>query len=182
MSTTNEKSPQERWVGKSFKRKEEARLLRGKGKFVDDIKQLGMLHIRMVRSPYAHAEIKNVDVSVAEKLPGVVCTLIGAELPSLVDPFFEIGPDPSAKIVDYPMAVKKVLYQGEPVAAVIATTRAVAEDAAELVQVDYEPLPPVVDGEESLFSVHLSLCSRAFRTTKMHNTIKRRISFDLRTA
>ena len=150
MSTTNEKSPQERWVGKSFKRKEEARLLRGKGKFVDDIKQLGMLHIRMVRSPYAHAEIKNVDVSVAEKLPGVVCTLIGAELPSLVDPFFEIGPDPSAKIVDYPMAVKKVLYQGEPVAAVIATTRAVAEDAAELVQVDYEPLPPVVDGEESL--------------------------------
>ena len=63
------------WVGQSIKRKEDARLVRGKGKFVDDIKLLGMLHLVFVRSPYAHAKIAAVDVSEAEALPGVVCTL-----------------------------------------------------------------------------------------------------------
>src|SRR5579862_5911426 len=91
------------WVGQSIKRKEDDRLVRGKGKFVDDIKMLGMLHLVFVRSPYAHAKITGVDVAEAEALPGVACTLTGAEISKLVDPFFEIGPSPSNRILDYPM-------------------------------------------------------------------------------
>src|ERR1700752_194207 len=106
------------WVGQSIKRKEDARLVRGRGKFVDDIKLLGMLHLVFVRSPYAHANIAAVDVSEAEAMPGVVCTLTGQEITKLIDPFFEIGPPPSNQILDYPMAVDRVRYQGEPVAAV----------------------------------------------------------------
>ncbi len=135
------------YVGQSLRRKEDARLVRGKGKFVDDIKMLGMLHLVFVRSPYAHANITSVDVSEAEALPGVICTLTGQEISKLVDPFFEIGPSPSNQILDYPMAVDRVRYQGEPVAAVIAETAAIAEDAAELVRVEYEPLDVVIDGE-----------------------------------
>src|SRR5208283_3370124 len=135
------------WVGQSLKRKEDARLVRGKGKFVDDIKMLGMLHLVFVRSPFAHTKITGVDVSEAEALPGVVCTLTGQEISKLVDPFFEIGPSPSNKILDYPMAVDRVRYQGEQVAAIVAETPAIAEDAAELVRVDYEPLDAVIDGE-----------------------------------
>ena len=135
------------WVGQSLKRKEDARLVRGKGKFVDDIKMLGMLHLVFVRSPYAHADITSVDVSEAEALPGVVCTLPAQEISKLVDPFFEIGPAPSNRILDYPMAVDRARYQGEPVAAVIAETPAIAEDAAELVRVEYEPLDAVIDAE-----------------------------------
>ena len=143
-STHNETSD---WVGQSIRRKEDARLVRGKGKFVDDLKMLGMLHLVFVRSPFAHAKITGVEVSEAEAVPGVVCTLTGKEISKLIDPFFEIGPSPSNKILDYPMAVEHVRYQGEPVAAVIAATPAIAEDASELVRVDYEPLAPVMDGE-----------------------------------
>ncbi len=82
-----------------------------------------------------------------KQLPGVVCTLTGQEISKLLDPFFEIGPSPSNKILDYPMAVDRARYQGEPVAAVIAETPAIAEDAAELVRVEYEPLDVVIDGE-----------------------------------
>ena len=135
------------WVGQSIKRKEDARLVRGKGKFVDDIKLLGMLHLVFVRSPYAHANILAIDVAEAEKIPGVVCTLTGVEISKHIDPFFEIGPAPSNRILDYPMAVDCARYQGEPVAAVIAETTAIAEDAAELVRVEYEPLTAVVDAE-----------------------------------
>ncbi len=135
------------WVGQSIRRKEDARLVRGKGKFVDDIKLLGMLHLAFVRSPFAHAKITGIDVSAAEALPGVVCTLTGPEISKLIDPFFEIGPAPSNQILDYPMAVDRARYQGEPVAAVIAETAAIAEDGAELVQVDYEPLEAVIDSE-----------------------------------
>jgi 2-furoyl-CoA dehydrogenase large subunit len=146
MPVTTHNSPAG-YVGQSIKRKEDARLVRGKGKFVDDIKMLGMLHLVFVRSPYAHANITNVDISEAEALPGVVCTLTGQEISKLVDPFFEIGPSPSNQILDYPMAVDRARYQGEPVAAVVAETPAIAEDAAELVRVEYEPLDAVIDAE-----------------------------------
>src|SRR5713226_3713599 len=110
----------------------------------------GMLHIKFVRSSYAHANVTRIDVSKAEKFPGVVCTLTGAEIKKQVQPFIEIGPGGAQKIADYPMAVEKVVFQGEPVAAVIAETRLAAEDAAELVEVDYEPLKPVVTAEHAL--------------------------------
>src|SRR5437762_8399687 len=139
-----------KWVGQPIRRKEESRLVSGKGIFVDDEKMPGMLHIRFVRSSYAHAKITRIDVSKAEKFPGVVCTLTGAEIKRQVQPFIEIGPGGAQKIADYPLAADKVVFQGEPVAAVVAETRLAAEDAAEFVEVDYEPLPPVVTAEDAL--------------------------------
>jgi CO/xanthine dehydrogenase Mo-binding subunit len=138
-----------KWVGQPIQRKEEDRLVRGKGIFVDDQKLTGMLHICFVRSTYAHAKIKSVNVSKAAALSGVVCTLTGKEVKGLVQPFIEIGPDVGQKIADYPMAIDRVVYQGEPVAAVVAETRMGAEDAAELVEVDYEPLPAVMTAEDA---------------------------------
>jgi CO/xanthine dehydrogenase Mo-binding subunit len=139
-----------RWVGKGLARKEDKRLLRGRGKFVDDIKLRNMLYLKFVRSPYAHAKVTSLDTSAAETVPGVICTLTGAEIAKQTNPFIEIGPDPFARIKDYPLAVSKVRYQGEPVAAVVATSPQIADDAAELVQVEYESLEVVVDGEEAL--------------------------------
>src|SRR5258705_11505911 len=139
-----------RWVGASLPTKDENRLLRGRGKFTDDIKLHEMLYLRFVRSPYAHARIVSVDTAAAEALPGVVCTIAGKEIAGQPQPFIEIGPDHAQKIRDYPMAVEKTRYQGEPVAAVVAKSPSLADDAAELVAVEYEPLDPVVDAEEAL--------------------------------
>ena len=139
-----------RWVGRPVPRKEESRLLRGRGKFADDVKMREMLYLRFVRSPYAHAKVVSVDVSAAEALRGVVCTLTGKEIEPLTQPFIEIGPGPASKIRDFPLAVDKVRYQGEPVAAVVAESAAVADDAAELVQVEYDALEPVIDAEQAL--------------------------------
>lgn len=138
------------WVGKAVHRKEDDRLIRGKGLFVDDYKMGGMLHLKLVRSPYAHAKIASVDVSKAEALPGVVGTLTGKEIAKLTQPFLQIGPEPGAKIQDYCMAVEKVRFQGEPVAAVIAESASIAADAVELVEVDYDVLEPVVEAEAAL--------------------------------
>jgi CO/xanthine dehydrogenase Mo-binding subunit len=138
------------WVGRSFPRKEENRLLRGRGKFADDIKLRDMLYLCFVRSPYAHASITKINTAAADGLAGVICTLTGSEIAAQTQSFIEIGPDPGAKIKDYPLAVSKVRYQGEPVVAIVARSPAIAEDAAELVEVEYEALQPVVDAEEAL--------------------------------
>jgi CO/xanthine dehydrogenase Mo-binding subunit len=138
------------WVGKPLPRKEEDRLLRGRGRFADDIKMREMLHLRFVRSPYAHARIVSVDVSAAEALPGVVCTLTGKEIEPLTQPFIEIGPDAASKIRDFPLGIDKIRYQGEPVVAVVAESPAIADDAAELVQIEYDALQPITDAEQAL--------------------------------
>jgi 2-furoyl-CoA dehydrogenase large subunit len=138
------------WVGASLPRKEEDRLLRGRGKFADDIKLREMLYLRFVRSSYAHARILRVDTSAAEALAGVVCAITGKEVVAQTQPFIEIGPENAQKIRDFPMAVDRARYQGEPVAAVVAESPSLADDAAELVEVEYEPLEPVVDAEQSL--------------------------------
>jgi 2-furoyl-CoA dehydrogenase large subunit len=138
------------WVGQSLPRKEENRLLRGRGRFADDIKLREMLYLRFVRSPFAHAKIVSIDTSAAEALPGVICTLTGAEIVPHTQPFIEIAPDAAGRIKDYPLAVGKVRYQGEPVVAIVAESPSLADDAAELVQIDYESLDPVVDAEEAL--------------------------------
>jgi len=139
---------EKKWVGKALPRKEEDRLLRGRGRFADDIKLRDMAYLRFVRSPYAHARIISIDTSAAEALAGVVCTLTGKEIVPQTQPFIEIGPD--SKVRDYPFAVSKVRYQGEPVAAVVAESASIADDAAELVRVEYEALEPVMDAEQAL--------------------------------
>src|SRR5258705_5217466 len=94
-----------KWVGQPIRSKEEDRLVRGEGIFVDDQKLTDMLHIRFVRASYGHAQIARIDVSKAAALPGVVCTLTGAEVKGMVKPFIVIGTDVWQMISDYPMAV-----------------------------------------------------------------------------
>jgi CO/xanthine dehydrogenase Mo-binding subunit len=140
---------QKGWGGQSVKRKEDKRLLQGEGVFVDDVKRHGMGYLHFVRSPYAHAHITRVDVSAAEAIDGVYGTLTGEEVAALTDPFFQISSVPGANIKDFSLAVGKVRYVGEPVVAVVAETRELARDASELVEVDYEPLPAVVDARKA---------------------------------
>jgi len=138
------------WVGKSVKRKEDRRLLTGLGRFVDDLKLPGMAYAAILRSPHAHARILKIDVSKAEKLPGVVCTLTGEEVAKKTDPFLQISAPPASKLKDYCLAVGKAHFVGEPVVAVVAETRAIAEDALELIDVEYETLDPVLDARKTI--------------------------------
>ena len=138
----------ERYTGASIKRSEDPRILTGAGRYVDDIKLPGMLHAAFVRSPLAHGRVLSVDVSAARALPGVVAVLTGAELEALTVP----GPDPLMALLGFAgptpeftlLATDKVRLMGDPVAVVIAESRYLAEDGCELVEVDYDDLPPVV--------------------------------------
>ncbi len=135
---------------KTLPRKEDIRLVRGQGLYVDDLQAGRLLHMVLLRSPYAHARISSIDVSQAEAVPGVVGTLTGKEVAELTVPFMQIGLEPSANIKDYALAVDKVVYQGDPVAAVIAESVEIATDAVQLITVDYEKLPAVVTCEDAL--------------------------------
>lgn len=140
-----------RYIGKPLKRKEDPRLIQGLAHYVDDIRLPEMHYVGIVRSPHAHARIRSVDVSKAKSAPGVVAVLTGRDLRGA------IGPVPcAAQIPDMKMALRPVLaddrvrFVGEPVAAVVATDRYAARDAMDLVEVDYEPLTPVVNPEKAL--------------------------------
>jgi CO/xanthine dehydrogenase Mo-binding subunit len=137
------------FVGVDVPRKEDRRLVEGVGVFVDDVKAHGMAYVEFVRSPYAHARIKSVDVAPALALDGVYGTLTGDEVAIQTDPFFQIAPPPGGHVKDYALAVGRVRHVGEPVVAVAARTRELARDAAELVEVEYEPLDPVLDPERA---------------------------------
>jgi 2-furoyl-CoA dehydrogenase large subunit len=118
--------------------------------FFDDIRRHNMGYVHFARSPYAHARIVSIDVSPALELPGVFGTLTGDEVALLTDPFFQIAADPGGKVKDYALAVGRVRYIGEPVVAVVADTRERARDAAELVEIEYEPLGVVADARKAL--------------------------------
>jgi CO/xanthine dehydrogenase Mo-binding subunit len=134
------------WSGKNVPRKEDKRLLKGQGAFVDDLWMHRQGYVHFVRSPHAHAKIVSIDVSRCEAQPGVYATLTGKEVGELQEPYFQMAPEPAALAKDYCMAVDRARYMGEPVVAVLAESRELARDAAELVQIEYEPLPAVVDG------------------------------------
>jgi carbon-monoxide dehydrogenase large subunit len=129
-------------IGVAMKRKEDARFIRGKGNYVEDYTLPGMLWMAFVRSPYAHATIKSIDSSEALKVPGVKAVVTGADLEAA-----GLGWLPTFHGFDKQMvmAIGKVLFQYQEVAAVYAESRAAALDGAEAVQVDYDPLPVVVD-------------------------------------
>src|SRR5207253_5794195 len=133
------------FIGQNIPRKEDKRLVQGEGVFFDDVKRHGMGYVHFVRSPYAHAKIRSIDVSKALEVGGVYGTLTGDEVAILTDPIFEMSVPPGNQIQDYALALGKARFVGEPVAAVVAATRDLARDAAELVEVDYEPLEALVD-------------------------------------
>lgn len=141
------------WMGTRLPRKEDLRLITGQGKYVADIVLPGMLHAVFVRSDYAHARLLNVDVSAALEAPGVVAVITGEEMKtqcrSMRQPV--LLPNLPAKYPTYyGLAVDKVKFHGDPVAMVIARDKYQAVDAAELVVVDYEELPVVLDPETAL--------------------------------
>jgi carbon-monoxide dehydrogenase large subunit len=141
----------QRHIGMAIKRKEDPRFLTGRGLYVDDVKLPGMLHAAMVRSPYPHARIRNIDASRALDMPGVVAVFTGQDMAQdgvgslpcgWILPDMKIAPH-------FPMARDKVRHVGDIVAVVIAEDRYLAEDAAEAVVVDYEVLPAVADAREA---------------------------------
>lgn len=141
------------WMGARLERKEDQRLITGHGKFVADLVVPGMLHAVFVRSEMAHARIVSIDKAAAEALPGVVCVVTGADIKSQIKSMRMpvVTPNLPANYPDYwPLAIDKVKFHGEPVALVVATDKYVAEDASELVAVDYDPLPVVTDPEAAL--------------------------------
>lgn len=138
-------------MGKPLKRREDAVLVSGHGVYVDDIKFSGMLYAAIVRSDYAHARIRKVDLGPALASPKVVFALSGGEIKRDTKPLPLSVTLPWMKKTDvYMLAVDKVHYTGEPVAVVLATDRYAAEDGAEKVVVEYEPLEPVIDPERAL--------------------------------
>jgi aerobic carbon-monoxide dehydrogenase large subunit len=140
-----------KFVGKPLKRREDAVLVSGHGVYVDDVKFSGMLYAAFVRSDYAHAKIKSVDLSPAIESPKVVLALSGVQIKRDTKPLPLSVTLPWMKKTDvYMLAVDKVHYTGEPVAVVVATDRYAAEDGAEKVVVNYEPLEPVIDAEKAL--------------------------------
>jgi aerobic carbon-monoxide dehydrogenase large subunit len=148
MATTTETPTTGRYVGTAVPRKEDAALLTGRGTFIANLTLPGTVHMAVVRSPYAHARINGVDVEAARAAEGVVAAFSGADLagdwqgslPCAWPVTEDIKMPPH-----YPLATDKVRYQGDGVAVVIAESAALAQDAAELIEVDYEPLDPAVD-------------------------------------
>jgi carbon-monoxide dehydrogenase large subunit len=137
------------YIGRSVPRPNARRLLSGQGRFVDDIKLQRMVHVAFVRSPYANAHITGIDTQAAAASPGVVRVVTAKELADYCTPW--VGVLTHFKTLksapQYPLAVDHVSWQGEAVAAVVANSRAEAEDGAALVEVSYEELPAVTDAE-----------------------------------
>jgi aerobic carbon-monoxide dehydrogenase large subunit len=152
------------YVGASVKRKEDPRLITGSSTYVDDLKLNGMVHVAFVRSTYPHAKITGISTDAALSMPGVHEVITGADLRSMLADFYAVDPAgdtardvyndeddedaiPVPKVA--PLAVSRVRYIGDPIAAVVADTREQAADAAQVVEVDYEPLEAAIDPYEA---------------------------------
>src|SRR5437016_5087546 len=139
------------YVGKAVRRREDARLLRGQGLFVADVRLPGLAHAAILRSPYAHARVRGVDLRQAAEQSGVLAALSYAELGEGTPKLPNLVPHKLLRpAMPYPLARDKVHYAGEPVAVVVAEVLYQAEDALEAIEVDYEELPPVADAEAAL--------------------------------
>jgi CO/xanthine dehydrogenase Mo-binding subunit len=138
-----------RFIGQPMPLREDTRFVRGRGRYINDLEIPGMLHLGVASAPVAHARLLSVDTSAAEQYPGVVAVITGAQITE----WMNVIPQEFHKLPEvhwYPLAVDKIRLVGEWVAAVVATSRAVAEDAAALVTYEYEELEPVIDMEYAL--------------------------------
>jgi len=140
------------YIGVSVVRPQTARLVAGRGTYTDDVAVSRLLHAAFVRSPHAHARITAIDTAAAAALPGVVAVVTGREMAAHCEPWVGVLKNyvGMKSAPQYPLALDKAVWQGEPVVAVVAESRALAEDGGALVRVTWEPLPPVVDAEAAL--------------------------------
>jgi len=140
------------YIGRSVPRPNLERLTQGRGQYVSDVVLPRMVHVAYLRSPHAHARIKNIDAARAKSAPGVVAVVTGAELAKVISPW--VGVLTHLKGIksapQHAIAVDRACWQGEAVCAVVARSRAEAEDGCALIDVDYEPLPAVTDAETAL--------------------------------
>jgi aerobic carbon-monoxide dehydrogenase large subunit len=139
------------YFGRAMKRVEDPRLVKGIATYVDDLRFPGILHAEFVRSPHANANIKSINTDAAKNLPGVVGVFTGADVNDKVGTIPCAAPLPGGRSPDHTvLAGARAYFVGHPVAVVVAETRSKARDALDLVEVDYEPLPAVVDPEKAL--------------------------------
>src|SRR5262245_24110418 len=152
MTVTKEAAPQYKVIGTRPIRHDGVDKVTGRALYGNDIHLAGTLYGKFVRSPHAHARILSVDTSAAEKLPGVTAVVTGADIPEAEDKLQEMGEEVSNLkwLADNILADKKALYHGHPVAAVAAINVHIAEEAAKLIKVEYEVLPPVLDCKEAM--------------------------------
>ena len=142
-----------RLIGAPIKRREDPRLVQGLSHYVDDIKLVNTLHCTFLRSDYAHADIKSIDTEAAENLSGVVKVITGADIAGKVGSIPCAAEIEGLKVPDHPaLAVDRVRFVGEPIAAVVATDPYVARDALDLIEVEYDELPAVVDLDAAIES------------------------------
>ena len=148
---TTEARPASRPFGSAIKRREDPRLVTGRGSYVDDLQIPGMLYLALARSPHAHARVRSVDTEAVGGMPGVVAVYTGADLEGKVGdlPCGWVLPDIKMP-PHHPIAIDKVRHVGDAVAVVLADSREAARDAAEAIAVDYEVLPAVVDEEKAM--------------------------------
>ena len=143
--------PVSKLVGARVKRREDPRLICGRGQYVDDISLPNTLHVAILRSPYAHAKIQSLETDPARQHPGVVAVITGAEIKDQIGTLPVSGGNETLRVPKhYVLALDKVCYVGEGVAAVVAEDRYTARDALDLIRVEYEPLPVVSDPEKAL--------------------------------
>jgi carbon-monoxide dehydrogenase large subunit len=141
-------------LGERIRRVEDPRFITGQGRYLDDIKLPGMTHMAILRSPYAHANIRSIDIAAAKASPGVVTVIVGADIP--YNPLPMAWPAGGASGIQNNVSTPRALatdavkWTGEGVAAVIAETEAQARDALDLIRVDWEPLPAVTDAEKAI--------------------------------
>src|SRR5215470_15055585 len=139
-------------IGQSVVRPQTARLVAGRGVYTDDVVVPRLAHVAFVRSPHAHARIVTIDTDGARALPGVIAVVTGREMAAVCEPWAGILKSyvGMRSPPQYPLAIERALWQGEPVVAVVAASRAVAEDGCSRVRVSWEPLAPVVDADAAL--------------------------------
>jgi carbon-monoxide dehydrogenase large subunit len=141
-----------KWIGAAVKRKEDPRLITGEGKYTGDVQLSGMTYMAVLRSPHAHARIRRIETARARQQPGVLTVLTGQEVEPHCQMQFRLagvreGMNTKSR---WPMATEVAKYAGEPVAVVVATDRGRAQDALEMIEVDYESLPAVTDLEKAV--------------------------------
>ena len=166
-------------IGARVARSEDPRFLRGHGRFVDDVQPAGALHAAVLRSPHARARLLGIDAAPARTLPGVHLVLTAQDLGDLNQPGPLLIPHPALTHprTQRPLAAGEVRFVGEAVAFVVADSRYLAEDAAALIEVAYEPLPAVVDPEAALDPhaprVHGDVPRTAPRVSRRRSAIRR---------
>src|ERR1044071_3679538 len=159
MTTLMPTTREVRGIGLSIPRFDAPEKVTGRTQYVGDVKLAGLLHARLLRSPHAHARIKRIDVSRARALPGVRAVLTAADIPEL---------KPGAKTRAHALlAIDRAVFFGQPVAAVAADDLAIADEALDLIEVDYEPLPVAVDPIASME------CTRVYLGLEAHRGVQK---------